>query len=407
MKTRFSILTGIAALALVFGLAALAACSNPTGGGSGGNWQDPPRQTNVLMGMDDNGNAYILEITQSTGRAAYTGNVGDGFKLIIIVSGQDDKTCSGTVQSVSTGDTEYTLKPKRGSNFKVKRGTDGGITAITSTTGGGTAEITPDAIGSSPVSVPASMLSSTLEVNGEQVYVDNGSGELVPYTGTDFLPFSQIGVLFGSVSGGKLYLSFLDSISERNLQTDLQAAVNATAGTEGDSDYITVTENVNGLVTVNPNTIRFEFGSLIGSSHHGGAYYGLDLVNGTTHDLDGIIYIYVDGQTTVNDSQSFTQTSTWSNIDNPDLDYDTEITTGTGTQSWSSVTLRRGWNKVKMQGTQTVVSDAINGTTRTITATATITYSATTSSTDGYKWVLSGVYDGMDTGPAGPQGSAH
>jgi hypothetical protein len=88
MKTRFSILTGIAALALVFGLAAMAACSNPTGGGSGGTPQPAPApQSTVLMGMDDSGKAYVLEITENTAsRAAYAGKKGDGFKLIIILA---------------------------------------------------------------------------------------------------------------------------------------------------------------------------------------------------------------------------------------------------------------------------------------------------------------------------------
>jgi hypothetical protein len=381
MKKRFAVLTGIAALALVFGLAALTACSSPTGSGGGdpapGPGSPTAPQSSVFMGTDGDGNAYVLEITENTaGRAAYKGKKGDSFKLTIIYPDGSEKLCTGTIETIVG--TEFTLKPKNGTTFNVKRSSDGTIEQITGV-------ITLDA-GGAPLAEPTLI---PPEINGVRVYVEKESGGLAEYDGNAWVyygggsPFTDLFV--GLISGGKLYLSPPSSIPEGRLQADLQHYLNNPTTGGG-----TIT-NIIGSTTVTPNTIKFGMVSQIELLNKDGNYAFLrledTLVTGSSPDMakNSIDWIYVNGNEGVNGTTTYTSTETFDSL--------TEVFNMTIT--WSSVNLQSGWNKLKnaWTGTQDSVVDNGDGT-RTATWNNTHTYSNTdpaidTAIADGdYKWVL-------------------
>jgi hypothetical protein len=166
-------------------------------------------QNSVLMGMDGDGNTYVLEIIENTSPAASAGKMGGGYELIITGSGED-KICTGTIEAV-TG-SGFTLKPSRGfsNNFQVRRGRNGGISG----------EITLDDGTTQPA--PALITPSTLMIDGEQVYVREN--ELAPYDGDARLELIGSGDMFiGRIKTGKLYLRSLPaSKPDEYLRDDYQ-----------------------------------------------------------------------------------------------------------------------------------------------------------------------------------------
>jgi hypothetical protein len=324
------------------------------------------------MGTDNNGNAYMLQITGSTGRAAYTGKAGDSFTLLVIIaSDSSQKTCTGTVQAV-TG-TAFTLKPKTGPNFTVKRGTSGGITGFTGT-------ITLDNGDSG--TVPVDIIPSIPVANGEQVYTWGGAGgnEPVPYTGSTLLYiYVQGGTRsVGGINNGTLYLHLPASIDPSKLDTDLQSSLNNPSGL----GY----SNVVGGITVSPNTIKYWNGTIHGTDGNGQDFnvrFG-DGPLDTTHNRRD--YIYVTGQTNLSGTASYTKTESWSESGSG---YTTVTNVINGTMNLNNnVTLQPGWNKGYSAIVRTLVSDAVQNGTRTITETATTTAS-NSGSTAGYKWFVS------------------
>jgi hypothetical protein len=378
MKTRFSILTGIAALALVFGLAALAACSNPTGSGSGGGALPPvPAQKSVYMGSAG-GKAYSLEITENTTiRAAYTAKKGDEFKLIII-DGGSEQTCTGTVADKTGG--VLTLQPSTpdSGTFKASQSNDG-LESITGT-------ITLDNNGGTQ-QAPGQVEPITLEVDGEQVYMwEQTEQRMFPITFDATLHYVD-DVFFGRISGGKLYLC-LPSIPENRMGSDLQSYLNA-----GPYDYFLNFDpstnygdnvkytNQSGHITASPNTSKFaihEFSAVISPTE----YYNLSLLKEETHEYTRLLY--VDGRTTVNGSMGLTKT--YEEIGHS-LPYDIHIVTNL-TMNWNNLALKKGWNYVNSHNTYSPVSDNTENSVRTITRTGTAALSIPRN-TNGYKWFLS------------------
>jgi hypothetical protein len=383
MKTRFSILTGIAALALVFGLAALAACSNPTGSGSGGTPQPAPApQSTTLMGTDFSGNAYVLEITENKSRAAYTGKAGDGFKLIIILANGSEKICTGTIQAATS--TEYTLKPNRGSNFKVKQ-SNGGIAAITNTTGG-TVEIAPDD-GSTPQSVPASIGPNIPVASNEDVTLyGTAENDPVPLNVKLYLypanlfsasSMTNASIYAGKINeNGKLDLGFLAHIQDDSLVSDLQGYLRTPSGT----NQIT---NISSNVTVTPNTIKFVIAGIQGSYNSHGIDMWLGKIISAT-EQDQIQWMYVNDPTMVSGATSFTTTKNFSVSGDG---YTSISRVNNGTISWNNVRLQKGWNKVRFNGVFTPGSDTIQDGAK-IETTTTAATGSNISSTTGYKWLL-------------------
>jgi hypothetical protein len=95
---------GILVMALVFGMTVVGCGGDSANNTSGG--------SNPLKyeGKDVSGNTYILTVTEKAGRAAYTPSEGDSYVLIIKITGQQDKTSSGTIKSIGSDGT-FTLQP--------------------------------------------------------------------------------------------------------------------------------------------------------------------------------------------------------------------------------------------------------------------------------------------------------
>jgi hypothetical protein len=386
MKTRFSILTGIAALALVFGLAALAACSNPTGGG-GGPLPAAAPQSSVLMGTDGSNNTYVLEITENTGaRAAYTGKKGDRFKMTIVISGSE-KTCTGTVADKIGG--EFTLQPSTSgsSTFKAKQSSDGlgSITGAIALDDGTTQ------------TAPAAMTPSTLEVNGEQVYVIQNE-EAVPYDGDAKLETGTGDMFMGRITGGKLYLRSLPDLPEDSLDINYQGFLNGGTDNWSYTNESCTYTNITSSFTVTPNDKKHLFIDFVARTPGGrnGSLY-LEKADSYRHPsqagdqmvTDEIQWIYFNGQTKVNGTKSFTETRLVTRPDVLEPAYQNGLETITNmTKRWNNVTLRQGWNKVNRHSIYTLGPDTITDNVRTITMTGS-EQSSTVTNTTGYKWMLS------------------
>jgi hypothetical protein len=94
---------------------------------------------------------YKLEITKNTGKAAFTPAAGDFFKLTITKSGAVPKVSSGTIQSVTGGNT-FTLIHSGGGTFSITMSTNGGMTSIVGTIpfDDGTTETGPGGVTTTP-----------------------------------------------------------------------------------------------------------------------------------------------------------------------------------------------------------------------------------------------------------------
>jgi hypothetical protein len=382
MKKRYSVLTGIAALALVCGLAALTACGNSLSETAG-------PQSSVLMGTDGSGNTYVLEITENTGRAAYSPKKGDDFTMSIIAAADgSEKTCTGTVQSAS------------GSGFTLQPSTPGSSTFTASQSQGGLGNITGTIALDDGTTQPApgTVTPATLEVDGEQVYTVQ-HGELVPYDGDAKLETGAGDMFMGRITGGKLYLRSLPDLPEESLDSDYQEFLNGgPVDYTEDASQTRTYSGITGSFTVTPNDKEYgfiDFVAFTSGDGHGSLY--LEKVDSYRHLIqagdqmvtDGIQWIYFNGQAAVNGTKSFTETRFDTRSDVLEPAYTDGFRTITNeTKKWDNVTLRQGWNKVNRHSIYTLVSDTIESEIRIRTMTGS-EQSSTVTNTTGYKWMLS------------------
>jgi len=108
MKNKIKLLMIIAIVALI-GFS-MTACPADAGGTPGGG--NPGPQTAKFESEDAEGNTYVLEITNASGRAAYAPKNGDTYVLTII---KDDTTkkSSGTVTVTTSGNSSsFVLQPE-------------------------------------------------------------------------------------------------------------------------------------------------------------------------------------------------------------------------------------------------------------------------------------------------------
>jgi len=125
-KNIFEAQSLLCAIALVLGamlIFGFIGCDNGTTPGGGG-----PQK--AIFSGGTGSNAYTLEITENTNRAAYAPVTGDNFKLILVIS---NKYITGTVDVTNNGET-FTLNPSNGSPITVTV-SGNGIVNITGGTG--------------------------------------------------------------------------------------------------------------------------------------------------------------------------------------------------------------------------------------------------------------------------------
>ena len=95
-------LFGAIALVAVIGFS-MAGCDTGGGGGGGGGSTTAVAQKVSYGGINENGDAYSLEITEKVSRAAYSAKTGDSYVLTLSPkSGGEKKTKTGTVNKVET-----------------------------------------------------------------------------------------------------------------------------------------------------------------------------------------------------------------------------------------------------------------------------------------------------------------
>jgi len=112
------LLTFILCLGLVF-----ISCSTDSGGENGG---DSGAENKIVYKSDKGDTSYMLEITKKQNRAAFTPEAGDLYKLTITTKGGTPQVSTGTVESYSSSNKEFTLLHSSGATFTVK-GTDDGL----------------------------------------------------------------------------------------------------------------------------------------------------------------------------------------------------------------------------------------------------------------------------------------